>query len=486
MKFGQLFKSALQNEGYPPDWIESAISYSQLKKCINRLSSELSDLGLDPVTLGKLLKHVEDYNASAAHQSDDADRPFEYILDDSDDEDHPNRDKKKHTFQPKLIFNVDEATGALHSAQLDEKTKRKLQMLAVETGMTDLRIFEEETDPKDTDPKDTGEQRRTRSPDHQPHHGDGPSPTPSPASSPRPSLPPTRTSSRTRPGYRKIEIPLSSDIEFFTKLTTALSGLESLRQREQIRMDAEIQRLNQQITHLTDPDRRANKKLLSVWRQIFQMYLEQGVFFGTTERDHSAHDAEKAQERWAEFCAKLAATGLQGKLKKKEAGEALEGFMRINREILTGLRFGEINNTAMRKILKSEFPLFFLLFFPFPFSIQTHTHIYIRIHVYVYGLGIGIGIGAALTPARVRQTHRPLPPPSPSAPTPNLPHNPNLHPPHYPFHNRPVAHPPRRRLPLPHVHGHKVAARDALLPSHLLHPVPHRDAEQEAGSVSAV
>lgn len=334
MKFGQLFKQALQTEGFPQDWIESAISYSQLKKCINRLSSELSDLGLDPETLGKLLKHVEDYNA-AADQSDPGDRPFEYILDDSDDEDaKANGDKKKKTFQPKLVFHVDEVTGALHSAQLDEKTKRKLQMLAVETGMTDLRVFEEPATP-DQEQKSTVQAPQT------------------PSSDPRLGLASSNSYSK-RPGFRRIEIPLTSDIEFFTKLTSELSGLEALQKREEHRMQDEIQVLGKQIAHLTDPDRRANKKLLSVWRQIFQLYLEEGIFFGTTERDHAAHDAAKAQERFADFCSKLATTGLSAKLKKKEANEAFDMFMHINREMLRQLRYGEINQTAMRKILKSE------------------------------------------------------------------------------------------------------------------------------------
>lgn len=424
MKFGQLFKETLRNEGFPPEWIGSAISYSQLKKCINRLSTELSELGLDPDTLGKLLKHVEDYNA-AADQSDPGDRPFEYILDDSDDEDVDanGAPTARKTFQPKLVFHVDEATGALHSAQLDEKTKRKLQMLAVETGMTDLRVFEEPDTPDE------------------------------PA---RPRLVQTH-SSRKRPGFRRIEIPLTSDVEFFSKLTAELSGLEALQQREEVRMHAEISTLGKQIAHLTDPDRRANKKLLSVWRQIFQMYLEEGIFFGTTESDHSAHDAAKAQERLNAFYDKLRASGLTDKLKKKENTAAFQTFMHINQEILQGLRFGEINETAMRKILKST-----------P-SLPTH-HSCPLIHL------------------RIRQTHRPR----------RKSHRPQSH--NLPLlllaprarrlrprlHRDPLARPANRRLRLPHVHGSEVAARPPALLARLLHPVPDRHAEQQAGPVSAV
>lgn len=327
MKFGHVFKECLRNEGFPPEWVDSAISYSQLKKCINKLTSELAQVGLDPATLGKLLKHVEDYNAST-DQNDDQDRPFEYIL---SGDDTPGLTKERKPFQPKLLFYVNEATGALHSAKLDAETKRKLQMLAVEMGMTDLRVFEE--------------------PDHDSLTSLDSNPDPT---SPTNDLPHTN-GPRKRPGYRTVEIPLTSDTEFFTKLSTELSGLEALQEKEKQKMHAEIDDLGKQMAKLTDPDRRANKKLLSVWRQIFQLYLEEGVFFGTTETDHTAHDADKAAKRFQEFCNKIAQAGLVDKFKKKENIQALNTFIHINQELLQGLRFGEINRTAMLKILKSTY-----------------------------------------------------------------------------------------------------------------------------------
>ena len=321
MKFGQVFKQALRNEGFPSEWIDSAISYQQLKKCINRLTHELAQLGLDPVTLDKLLKHVEHFNASAG-KHDDEDRPFEYIL--SDQGDGASTSK---TFHPKLLFYVDEATGALHSAKLDRETKRKLQMLAVETGMTDLRISEEDYESPPSDDSAPVVQHAASAPPN---------------------------GSRQRPGFRTVEVPLTSDAEFFTKLSSELSGLEALQKKEETRMHAEIEELGKQIARLTDPDRRANRKLLAVWRQVFQMYLEEGIFFGTTEADHAAHDATLATARYQDFCNKITAAGLVDRIKKKENLQAFNAFMHINNEILQGLRFGEINQTAMSKILKSE------------------------------------------------------------------------------------------------------------------------------------
>jgi E3 ubiquitin-protein ligase BAH len=320
MKFGQAFKQSLRNEGFPPEWVDSAISYSQLKKCINRLTDELRQVGLDPETLSKLLKHVEDFNASA--DQDDEDRPFSYILNGEDSTDATT--KAKNQFQPKLIFYVNETTGEVHSAKIDEETKRKLQMLAVETGMSDLRVFEDSSSLK------SSECLKAKSPSQD-----------------------LITKSKPRQGHRTVEVPLTSDTEFFTRLSSEVTGLEKLQEREEKRMHSQIEDLGKQIARVTDPEHRSNKKTLAAWRQVFQLYVEEGIFFGNTEMDHKSHDSDKAMQRLADFSSKVAQAGIVERLQKKDNMQALNMFMHINREILQSLRFGEINHNAMVKILKS-------------------------------------------------------------------------------------------------------------------------------------
>ncbi len=328
MKFGHLFKQTLRDDGFPPEWVDSAISYSQLKKCIKRLTDELQQVGLDPVTLSKLLKHVEDYNASTQEDDDDRERPFQYILNPDSPTDKASPSRK--AFHPKLLFYVDETSGEVTSAQLDEETKRKLQMLAVETGMSNMRVVDDSNASlQAVDSVDSVD-----------------------SSNPITTVP--TNASRNRPGYRTVEVPITSDTEFFTRLTSEVTGLEKLQEREQKRMNVQIEALGQQVAKLTNPDRRANRKMLTAWRQIFQIYVEEGIFFGTTEMDHKSHDSEMAMARLAGFSNKIAKAGLVEQLKKKENLQALNTFMHINREILQGLRFGEINHNAMIKILKSK------------------------------------------------------------------------------------------------------------------------------------
>ncbi|KAL8701455.1 MAG: hypothetical protein Q9224_000498 [Gallowayella concinna] len=47
MKFAREYVATLEQEKYPQHWVQSSISYRQLKKCIRKIQSELSQLGLD-------------------------------------------------------------------------------------------------------------------------------------------------------------------------------------------------------------------------------------------------------------------------------------------------------------------------------------------------------------------------------------------------------------------------------------------------------
>jgi hypothetical protein len=53
---GVLTVSAFANfSGYPQFWVDTAIPYGQLKKCLKKIQQELDTLGLEPETLRQLL-----------------------------------------------------------------------------------------------------------------------------------------------------------------------------------------------------------------------------------------------------------------------------------------------------------------------------------------------------------------------------------------------------------------------------------------------
>ena len=56
MKFGRSYAIALKHGGYPNHWVDSAISYRQLKKCIRKLELEFLEIGVSVDDLRKLLQ----------------------------------------------------------------------------------------------------------------------------------------------------------------------------------------------------------------------------------------------------------------------------------------------------------------------------------------------------------------------------------------------------------------------------------------------
>ena len=57
MKIDRTMLLTCPNAGFPSQWVDIAIPYGQLKKCLKKVQKELSDLGLGPDTLSVLLEH---------------------------------------------------------------------------------------------------------------------------------------------------------------------------------------------------------------------------------------------------------------------------------------------------------------------------------------------------------------------------------------------------------------------------------------------
>lgn len=62
MKFAHSFSEELQSNEYPSEWLDAAIRYRQLKKCIKKVQRELTELGL---TTDMLKMLAEEKNAGS-------------------------------------------------------------------------------------------------------------------------------------------------------------------------------------------------------------------------------------------------------------------------------------------------------------------------------------------------------------------------------------------------------------------------------------
>ncbi|KAF2096365.1 RING-14 protein-like protein [Rhizodiscina lignyota] len=317
MKFARTFKQHLLEDGFPEHWVESAISYRKLKKCIKKVEEELSEIGLDADTLSLLLKTAEKNQGAGSDTEDQEEKPFQYVLSPKGSRGQNEEKSYPTKFQPKLLFMIDEATGEPLHAKLSPETKQYLHQLALSENITDIRITDEQDDPKanPTDRKNSLASTNSRS-------------------------------------YRTVEVPLISDSQFFGTLQSELSGLATIQKEEEKKLSSEVEDLSNVVSKMTKPKDSKSKHDLQQWRRIFELYLDSRIFFSTSERDPWANNYERAAKGLGNFAAELQKQGLYDDFKSKEGALALHKFLNINSELLQGLKFQEINNMATMKILK--------------------------------------------------------------------------------------------------------------------------------------
>ncbi|KAL9091445.1 MAG: hypothetical protein Q9165_004831, partial [Trypethelium subeluteriae] len=329
MKFGKEYQDALIKGEFPAQWVHSAISYGQLKKCIKKVREELLGIGLDVDTLAHLLRACSVDEAKAVPHS--ADQSFQYRFSpeihaenisrrsSSQDSDSP---EIFQGFRPKLLFAVDEESGEPVDAYLAPDTKEYLHQLAVSQRLTDIRITEL-----------PGPSIPVEDEYVSPQGGDE-----------------ETASSR----IRMVEVPLSSDGIFFKRLRAELSGLERLQIEEKQRLTADIRAMSKTLSKSTEPARTlsTHKSDLSVWREIFQLYMESEVFFSSHELDHGFRSSKQVHDKLGSFSAELKRRDVESRLKRKDSKIALNQFLALNVEMFKNLRFQEIEYKAMTKILK--------------------------------------------------------------------------------------------------------------------------------------
>ncbi|KAL8243932.1 hypothetical protein R6Q59_010190 [Mikania micrantha] len=321
MKFGANFQESLQHDAYPQEWIDSAISYKKLKKCIKRVQQELESLGLDHETLEKLWQHVgvgatSTVYTDGSEESND-DRPLHY--------DFLTRNGTK--FVPKLTIALDPKDGSPMDAWLSPETRRVLRQVGRRRSTikaTSHGLHHESLPHIHSPGSESTDASETHSPD----------------------------SEDTTDYVETVEIPLTSDSEFFQILRKELNNLATLQNTEQKQMELSIMKLGEDIRDLKDSKKKRSKEEIEAWREIFRLYLDSQIFMSSHEHDAGARDAAHAQKQ-LEYFRKTLTTAQSNKIKiSKDASASVERFMLININLLRLLKYQEINQTALTKILK--------------------------------------------------------------------------------------------------------------------------------------
>ncbi|TKA27091.1 hypothetical protein B0A54_17035 [Friedmanniomyces endolithicus] len=321
MKFNQEYQRVLANEGFPEQWLESAIDYKHLKKCIKKVHRELHGLGLDAKTISHLSGDPDRDESQAPVQHHD----FYSVKE-------PHLDSIPEEFSPQLRVLVDSRTGTPLDATLTPETKAALKRLArheIATAEQHAHLG-----------------RHAVHEVHTPHH--------SGFIDEESTSPPMDAADA-----KWIQLPLATAKEFFDLLAPKLDELEQLREAETRKLEEEILDLGEAVENVVQPVREGFEATRAVsyrdlyfWREMFRLYLEHPVFYASTEQNRGALTFTEAKGRLQAYDRRLRDTGLLGKLKTPQARLAAKQFLDLNFDILQIMHFQEVNARAMTKILK--------------------------------------------------------------------------------------------------------------------------------------
>jgi E3 ubiquitin-protein ligase BAH len=304
MKFSHTFDAALRNEEYPREWLDVALSYRQLKKCINKVRDELRGLGLDSVTVQRLWQHIDGTGQCPLEELDAAKRPLGPTISD---------------FRPKLIIAVDPHDGSPIDAWLSPQTRRLLRDLAHGQRLGRRGSTQAPGEPGASHPSQEVE-----------------------ANEPQNSANELET----------VEVPLTSYSGFFPVLGRELEDLDHLQTSEQRNLQNQVVKLGDRLNSLSASSSSKSKKEIYAWREIFRLYTEAQVFFSSSEKDAGYRDAEHASTQLQRFCTALETQQKKSLKLGKDGKKALDGFIHLNLGLLRFMKYQEINRTAMSKIVK--------------------------------------------------------------------------------------------------------------------------------------
>ena len=156
------------------------------------------------------------------------------------------------------------------------------------------------------------------------------------------------------PVIQRVEVPLIFDAEFFELLQEDVINLNMLQASEQKGMNNEIVALSTEVINLTKPSK-FSKTDLYRWRELFNIYLQASIFFSTHELDHGTRDSTIALQQLEWFQSEVTKRRLVDSFKLPSSRQALDRFININMTLLRNLKFQEINQKAITKILKSGY-----------------------------------------------------------------------------------------------------------------------------------
>ena len=314
MKFAKVLDETLRTGDLPPKWVEAAIQYKKLKKCISKFVRELALLGLSLADLKLLLQDEEQDLSVEIHDQDAAENPIVA---------HYGLKKSNNNVIPYLKIVLKDQDPDKYSKdyihELADQIRQKL-LSVVHSDNNERHIIEIKEDP---------EQHLLLSPSTS--HDDD------------------INLIVLVPNDNETVIMLNSDLIFFKTLRSELETLDSIRDEEEELLMRQIDKLSGSVLTLT-------KKLsdLYTWREFFRIFIDSEVFFRYNETSLTLLErtAEQVKKNLEEFSSRVEQADIFERFRSKTGVVACKLFMGMNMPLLKILLFQAINATALIKILK--------------------------------------------------------------------------------------------------------------------------------------
>ncbi|KAG7825300.1 hypothetical protein KL942_001288 [Ogataea angusta] len=147
-----------------------------------------------------------------------------------------------------------------------------------------------------------------------------------------------------------LTVSLHEDTLFFQTLYEELEELNRFGDEQEHELVDTVENLAAVIGKVGSPNRRKND--MYVWREIFQMYIESEVFFGTRERSSGRVDVAVSRKRMSEFIDHVNETKILKRLRQRNSLGAFATFKEMNLLIIKVANYQAINSMAVQKILK--------------------------------------------------------------------------------------------------------------------------------------
>lgn len=358
MKFAKQFEKSLIEDDIPEEWIEAAIQYKALKKCIGKVVKELSVVGLEQNTLKLLLNNVE-----VNEEDTSASNPIvaHYML---------KKTKRHYEIVPSLKIIVD------YSRELSEddinislrSLRRKFEVIVNGTTSESEILSTDDGDIVSDGPSErSGDIETLKEFDDQASVATNNSSETNKSLQTRKSIDSDKLYSSNQdtgpktviekvPGFNKkyeISIRLNSDAKFFHMLKQELDNLDKLRVSEEEKLISDIQRVGEALNNISHVEL-VKKSDIYKWRQVFKMFIDNEVYFKTNNSQVNSfqNSTDKVEERLNKFKQNLDDTKILTSFKNRNSLKTFNQFLIINETLLKILKFQTINSQALTKILK--------------------------------------------------------------------------------------------------------------------------------------